>query len=239
MEVRTSTNTSERLRKLEMLKGKLQESAAANRREVIQEHKRRSVNVKETTKLERKRDEAEFMLQKQELEDAGQDFERKRAWDWTIEESQEWDKTRAKKQRRKEESTSSDFTREAQKGYKKLIHNLERELKSEQVGLAAEEDKPNSLHSNSLILNDSDAGQRSNPLDFVANKPSKESIDRLVSHLNNKESARLKKDQRSKSAAADVTYINERNESFNRKLSRHLDEYTQDIKDSLERGSAI
>lgn len=37
----------------------------------------------------------------------------------------------------------------------------------------------------------------------------------------------------------DVDYINDANEKYNKKLSRAFDKYTVDIKQSLERGSAI
>ena len=35
-----------------------------------------------------------------------------------------------------------------------------------------------------------------------------------------------------------VTYINERNRNFNRKLNRHFGNYAADIKANLERGTA-
>ena len=38
---------------------------------------------------------------------------------------------------------------------------------------------------------------------------------------------------------ADVDYINERNMKFNQKLERFYKDYTKDIKDNLERGSAV
>lgn len=57
----------------------------------------------ETTRLNRKRDEAEFKLAKAEAEDDGEDFERKRAWDWTIEESERWDKRTEKKKKHVED----------------------------------------------------------------------------------------------------------------------------------------
>ena len=38
---------------------------------------------------------------------------------------------------------------------------------------------------------------------------------------------------------ADVTYINDRNAHFNKKLQRFYGEYTQDIRDNLERGTAL
>ena len=37
----------------------------------------------------------------------------------------------------------------------------------------------------------------------------------------------------------DVTYINQRNYKFNQKIARAYDKYTQETKDSLERGSAL
>lgn len=38
---------------------------------------------------------------------------------------------------------------------------------------------------------------------------------------------------------ADVDYINERNMKFNRKTARFYDKYTAEIKQNLERGTAI
>jgi hypothetical protein len=37
----------------------------------------------------------------------------------------------------------------------------------------------------------------------------------------------------------DVTYINDRNRKFNKKLSRAYDSYTSEIKQNLERGTAL
>lgn len=37
----------------------------------------------------------------------------------------------------------------------------------------------------------------------------------------------------------DITYINQRNYKFNQKIARAYDKYTQETKDSLERGTAL
>lgn len=37
----------------------------------------------------------------------------------------------------------------------------------------------------------------------------------------------------------DITYINERNAKFNRKAARAYDEYTEELRESLERGTAV
>jgi len=38
---------------------------------------------------------------------------------------------------------------------------------------------------------------------------------------------------------ADIDYINERNMKFNKKLERFYGSYTKEIKDNLERGTAV
>ena len=38
---------------------------------------------------------------------------------------------------------------------------------------------------------------------------------------------------------ADIDYINERNSKFNQKLDRFYSKYTKEIKDNLERGTAL
>ena len=39
--------------------------------------------------------------------------------------------------------------------------------------------------------------------------------------------------------SGDVNYINERNQHFNKKISRAFDKYTVEIRQNLERGTAI
>ncbi|GMF05704.1 unnamed protein product [[Candida] boidinii] len=36
-----------------------------------------------------------------------------------------------------------------------------------------------------------------------------------------------------------IGYINEKNRQFNEKLNRHYDKYTKDLKDDIERGTAL
>lgn len=37
----------------------------------------------------------------------------------------------------------------------------------------------------------------------------------------------------------DVTYINKRNKVFNKKVARYFDKYTSEIRENLERGTAL
>ena len=100
----TTDSTLSREERFKVLRSKLVASAKANHAEVIAEHKRMKLNPAHLSKLERKKAEAELKLAKQDAEDAGDDFERKRAWDWTMEESLAWDQRLAEKQQNRDEA---------------------------------------------------------------------------------------------------------------------------------------
>jgi pre-mRNA-splicing factor SYF2 len=60
--------------------------------------------------VERKQAEAELKLAKHDAEENGDDFERKRAWDWTIEESLAWDERNDRKQQNRDEAGFSGMS---------------------------------------------------------------------------------------------------------------------------------
>jgi pre-mRNA-splicing factor SYF2 len=71
-------------------------------------------------------------------------------------------------------------------------------------------------------------------------KPSKDKVDQMTSELVGQMEKRAQfSRRRSHFEEADVTYINDRNAHFNKKLQRFFGEYTQDIRDNLERGTAL
>lgn len=79
-----------------------------------------------------------------------------------------------------------------------------------------------------------------------AAKTSAESLDdsnrlkEFVAEIKSDQEARQKFSKRRKfNEDEDVTYINLRNYRFNKKLSRAYDKYTEELKDSLERGTAL
>ena len=67
-----------------------------------------------------------------------------------------------------------------------------------------------------------------------------EGVEALQADIKAQRAARNSRSRRRRyDDSEDVTYINERNARFNRKASRAYDDYTAEIKDSLERGTAI
>ena len=58
------------------------------------------MTAREVARLERQRKLAEVLRSKVEAEERGEDVERKKNWEWTIEENDEWEKKKARKARR-------------------------------------------------------------------------------------------------------------------------------------------
>lgn len=73
-----------------------------------------------------------------------------------------------------------------------------------------------------------------------SHKDSSESIDRLLDDMN-KEYKKQSKFSRRRTFDddADIDYINERNMQFNKKIERFFGKYTEEIKQNLERGTAV
>ena len=90
--------------KFKALRSKLAASTKANHAEVIAEHKRMKIDPVSLSKLEHKKADAELKLSKQDAEEAGDDFDRKRAWDWTMEESEKWDRRLARKAQNRDQA---------------------------------------------------------------------------------------------------------------------------------------
>lgn len=75
-------------------------SAQANRASVIEETTKAKVSARETARLERQRKLAETLRQNADAEERGEDVERAKNWEYTIEENDEWEKKLARKARR-------------------------------------------------------------------------------------------------------------------------------------------
>jgi hypothetical protein len=71
-------------------------------------------------------------------------------------------------------------------------------------------------------------------------KPSEERVDALVNDLAAQAARRSSSSRRRQHYEEDeVSYINDRNKVFNEKLSREFAKYTSEIKNNLERGTAL
>ncbi|KAF2869643.1 SYF2 splicing factor-domain-containing protein [Massariosphaeria phaeospora] len=181
------------------------------------------------------------------------DFERKRNWDYTVAESESWDKRQAKKARSRDGVAFADFRAEANKVYKRQVRQMTK-VDMEAYAVEKADKLQRQVTAGVLTLVETDAGdvytvdklgRVNTPADETYNhdhRPSKEAVDRLVGDLDKGERQRLK----AKAArggidddAGDVTYINQKNKLFNEKLARFYNKYTSEIRESFERGTAI
>lgn len=79
-----------------------------------------------------------------------------------------------------------------------------------------------------------------NPILEGKAKDSKDAINRMVEDLEGQiEKRKNFSRRRMHNDEADIDYINEKNARLNKKLDRYYGEYTKEIKQNLERGTAI
>ena len=253
----TTKPSTDRAARFAALKARATDSARSNLAEAKAEAQRSTVDPTVLANLSRRSAIAQHKLLKADTEaDEGEGaFERKRAWDYTIEESEKWDERMARKKGARDNNAFQDYSREAGKIYERQIRELEksggkdREDYQEQKAKLIEEAARNGgleiieTKDGELIAIDKDGKfyADSNNTGFVESKPKKENVDRLVDELRKAEEIRLKK-RRARGQdqdEGDVTFINEKNKQFNMKLARFYDRYTKDIRDSFERGTAL
>ncbi|KAL6867896.1 SYF2 domain-containing protein [Trichoderma novae-zelandiae] len=247
-----AAKAQDRMARFKALQARAKKSSETNFKEASLESQRLSTNPTELTALHRRHAIASHKLLKADTEEAGEDFERKRAWDWTVDESEKWDKRMRKKGAHRDNNAFQDYHQEASKSYKRQLRNVNVDLERyEKQKMAAIEKAAASggldiveTEDGELIAVDKDGTfySTADTTSFAQNKPDKDAVDRLVKDLQRAEEVRLKKRKERMAQNGDdgdITYINEKNKQFNQKLSRFYNKYTAEIRDSFERGTMI
>ena len=67
----------------------------------------------------------------------------------------------------------------------------------------------------------------------------REGARKLANELRRRSEKKLKKRDRIEYDQTDVSYINQRNKRFNQKIARNFDKHTAEIRQNLERGTAL
>ncbi|KAH6565959.1 hypothetical protein BASA50_000954 [Batrachochytrium salamandrivorans] len=240
-------SNASRLARFASLKAMRAESLKLNRKDVHSEFVRSKVNPKEAIVQERKLREAQELQIKVTAEANHVDYERIKNLDYTIDDVERWEEKLQQKEARKDHGFT-DYAQIAAKKYNKLIAEIKPDLtryrkqaKAAAASATTSNVGPNS--SGALTVVSGDAFYTSaHSLSYAdpTAKPSDDAIDRLAKDI---EKQRAQRGQFSRRRAFDeedeVTYINERNMRFNKKISRAYDKYTADIKANFERGTAL
>lgn len=258
----SNTNVnSDRLARFAALKSRAAASSKSNLADTKAEAQRAAIDPSVLANLSRRSAIASHNLLKADTEEEHGEggFERKRAWDYTIEESERWDERMEQKRHARDNVHFQDYSSEAGKIYDKQIRDLEKASRKEN-GKNREDYEAqkaeiiqNAARTGGLEIVELDNGELvaidkdgrfyadNDSTGFVEQKPKRENVDRLVADLKKAEDIRMKKrkDRGREETDGDVTYINEKNKQFNLKLGRFYDRYTTDIRESFERGTAI
>ncbi|KAL2064651.1 hypothetical protein VTL71DRAFT_3789 [Oculimacula yallundae] len=246
-----ASKAKERAERFKALQARAKTGAQKNLKEATLESQRLATDPNLLTSLNRKSAVASHNLLKADTEISGGDFERKRAWDWTIEESERWDKRIKKKDAHRDDQAFQDYRQDSRKVYKRQIRDLKVDMeyyekqKNEAIEKAAASGGLEIVETEDgeLVAVDKDGTfySTADSTGFVEHKPPKDAVDRLVKDLTQAEEARLKKRRAKMSEGddGDITYINDKNKQFNQKLNRFYNKYTAEIRDSFERGTMI
>ncbi|KAI4196346.1 MAG: hypothetical protein LQ350_006597 [Teloschistes chrysophthalmus] len=242
---------AERMERFKSLQARAKTSAQRNLKEAAAEAQRQATDPNILSSLSRKQAIASHKLLKADTEAEGEDFERKRAWDWTIEESEKWDKRMAKKEQHREDVAFQDYRQDARKIYKRQLREMKPDMEEYEREKAAAVQK--AAMNGGLEIVETENGElaavdkngtfysTADSTDFIENKPQRTAVDRLVNDIKKAEEVRLRKrkERGRGDEEGDVTYINDKNKQFNQKLARFYNKYTAEIRDSFERGTMI
>ncbi|XP_035217305.1 pre-mRNA-splicing factor syf2-like [Stegodyphus dumicola] len=213
---------NDRLKKFEELKFRRKESRKLNREEVEEEDRR----LKLPPNYEKKNKWEQYFIEeeekKQEAAAKGEDYKRTKLLNVTAEDAAKWERLKKKKN---PDPGFSSYEDAAVRQYERLTKKMKPDMatymkQKEQMGEAFYPTK------DTIIIG--------------LHQDSKESIDNMVEDLEKQIDKHSKFSRRRRyNDDADINYINERNMKFNKKLERFYGQYTAEIKQNLERGTAI
>ncbi|CAA9994442.1 unnamed protein product [Nesidiocoris tenuis] len=242
-----SNKYAERLKKLKDLHLKRNEARQMNHKEVVEEDKR----LKLPSNWEAKKRKNEWILneesEKDKAAERGEDYDRVKLLNISASDAErlEW-----KKKKKNPDQGFADYEQATFRQYTRLVKNIKPDQQAYQVCM--ENDffvnrvPRNSRNIYGFVfqeqrkkLGDAFYGGPNTILHGL-HKDTKEGIDRMVEDLEKQVAKREKYSRRrTHNDDADIDYINDRNMKFNKKLERFYGQYTTEIKQNLERGTAV
>ncbi|CAI8049817.1 Pre-mRNA-splicing factor syf2 [Geodia barretti] len=212
----------EKMARLRELHRRRLEARQLNHREVVEEDRRSKLPANWESRQRKVEWEEEDEKARQEAEAAGEDYEREKMMKTSASELE-------RLQRKKKKNPDPGFTDYAQaqlRKYERLTKHIQPDMEAYQeqkLEMGAD------FYPGVNSLTHGGAG-----------KVSKEALERMTQDLAKQVEKRSKFSRRRPHADnQDVDYINDRNMRFNRKAARYYDKYTAEIKQNLERGTAI
>ncbi|XP_053570092.1 pre-mRNA-splicing factor syf2 [Bombina bombina] len=212
----------ERLRKFRELHLKRNEARKLNHQEVVEEDKRQKLPSNWEARKARLEWELKEEEKKKECAAKGIDYHRAKLLEISAEDAERWER---KKKRKNPDLGFSDYAAAQLRQYQRLTRQIKPDME--------EYETQKEQHGENFY-------PTSNSLYHGTHVPSKEGVDRMVADLDKQIEKREKYSRRrAYNDDADIDYINERNAKFNKKAERFYGKYTAEIKQNLERGTAV
>lgn len=222
-EITFAEKQAERLKRLRTLHSARNEARTHNHQEVVAEEARNKL----PPNYEAKRRQAEWLLDDQkkrdETEKLGKDYDRVKLLNISASEAERLERKRKKKN---PDQGFSTYEQATIRQYNRLVKNMP-------VADMEQYDKQKQKYGEAFY-----GGP--NVIIHGMHEDRKQAIDKMVDDLEGQIAKRAKYSRRRiHNDDADIDYINERNAKFNKKLERFYGEHTAEIKQNLERGTAI
>ncbi|KAK3878290.1 hypothetical protein Pcinc_017071 [Petrolisthes cinctipes] len=209
--------------RLAKLHGKRNEAAKMNHKEVVEEDRIKQMPKNYAKKRERLEAEYEQDKRREAAEEEGKDYDRLQLLNVGADEAERWERRKKKKNPDQGFSTFEDATI---RQYKRLVNNKKIDMEDYE----RERER----------LGDAAFYGANNTTVIGLHKDSNDAIDSMVDDLEKQISKRERYSRRRiYDDDADINFINERNMKFNKKLERFYGGYTEEIKQNLERGTAV
>ncbi|CAH2282527.1 pre-mRNA-splicing factor syf2 [Pelobates cultripes] len=212
----------ERLRKFRELHLKRNEARKLNHQEVVEEDKRQKLPSNHEARKARLEWELKEEEKKRECAEKGVDYHRAKLLEISAEDAERWER---KKKRKNPDNGFSDYAAAQLRQYQRLTKQIKPNLE--------DYEKEKEKHGEEFY-------PTSDSLYHGTHVPSQEGVERMVTDLEKQIEKREKYSRRrAYNDDADIDYINERNAKFNKKAERFYGKYTAEIKQNLERGTAV
>lgn len=198
------------------------EARTLNHQEVVEEDRKAKLPANWENKQKWLRYKEEEGQKYEDASARGEDYSRIKLLNISADEAERLER---KKKRKNPDFGFSDYEAATVRQYQRLVKQIkpdpeQYERKKEELGEALYPTRDTIIHG--------------------LHKDQKEDIDRMVEDLEKQIDKRNKYSRRRRfNDDEDIDYINERNMKFNKKLERFYGKYTAEIKQNLERGTAV
>ncbi|KAG5856064.1 hypothetical protein ANANG_G00003970 [Anguilla anguilla] len=214
-EMTLAQKKEDRMQRFRELHLKRNEARKLNHQEMVEEDKR----LKLPSNWEAKKARMEWELQEGEKK---KDYDRVKLLEISAEDAERWER---KKKKKNPDPGFSGYAEAQLRQY----HRLTRQIRPDMEEYERQRERCGE-----------DFHPTSNSLIHGTHVPSKEGVDRMVEDVEKQIEKRAKYSRRrAYNDDADIDYINERNAKFNKKAERFYGKYTAEIKQNLERGTAV